>query len=290
MNLEIERRTIASFDGTPLGVQAVGPRDAPALLLANGLGATLLAHRHVLRHFGSAFRVVSWDYRGLHASGRPVGGYASLDVEHHAKDALAVADVLELREFHAFAWSMGVQVMLELYRAAPDRFLTLVLHNGVSGLPWKTLGTNLDQALAFGQKIDFLVERFVQKVVDWDGFVRMASRAGFLHHDVDRETFYEVAQGFKSIDMHVYFEIMRRLGRHDATDVLSRIACPTLIVQGKRDPFTPGSAAERMAQMIPGARLVMIPDGTHYAAFETPDEINRHLEAFWRIAGVEVQR
>ncbi len=296
----LSRSTVTSFDGTPLGVQTVTsadtPADAPVLLLANGLGATVTAYRYLLTRFSRTFRFVSWDYRGLYASGRPVGGYDSLGVASHAKDALAVLDALHLTEVHALGWSMGVQVLIELYRHAPERFATLVLHNGVAGRPWDSVaGTELfkelmDPVLAASQRVDFLIERAVARVIDWDGFLPLAMRAGLVSKELDREVFLDVAAGFKSLDMHLYIELLRRLGRHDATDVLPRIDVPTLILQGAKDVLTPLPTAERMARAIPGAQLAVLPGGTHYAAVEMPDELNRHLERFWEVAGLDVGR
>lgn len=294
----LSRQVVTSFDGTPLGVQTVSsadtPADAPVLLLANGLGATVTAYRFLLSRFSRTFRFVSWDYRGLHASGRPVGGYGTLDVEHHAKDALAVLDALELDEIHALGWSMGVQVLIELYRAAGDRFATLVLHNGVAGRPWDSVaGTErfkqlMDPVLAAGQRIDFLLERAVARVVDWPGFLPLAIRAGMVNAQLDRAVFLDVAAGFKSLDMHLYVELLRRLGRHDGFDVLPGIDVPTLILQGDKDMFTPLMVAERMARTIPGAQLTVLPGGTHYAAVEMPHLLNEHLTRFWEVAGLDV--
>jgi pimeloyl-ACP methyl ester carboxylesterase len=51
---------------------------------------------------------------------------------------------------------------------------------------------------------------------------------------------------------------------------LSRIAVPTLVLVGEEDaPFRKPSA--RMAEAIPGAELVVLPDGGHSPQFETPD-------------------
>ena len=294
----LSRQTVTSFDGTPLGVQTIAsedtPADAPFLLLANGLGATVTAYRYLLSRFSRTFRFVSWDYRGLYGSGRPVGGYQTLDVASHARDALAVLDALGLGEVHALGWSMGVQVLIELYRAAPDRFATLVLHNGVAGRPWDSVGGTerlkqlVDPVLEASQRVDFLIERAVARVVDWEGFLPLAMRAGLVSRELDREVFLDVAGGFKSLDMHLYIELLRCLGRHDAFDVLPQIAVPTLILQGAKDVLTPLAVAERMARAIPGAQLTVLPGGTHYAAVEMPHELNRHLARFWDVAGLDV--
>ena len=297
-SFSLSRQTVTSFDGTPISVQTVTsadtPPDAPVLLLANGLGATVTAYRYLLTRFSRTFRFVSWDYRGLYGSGRPVGGYATLDVEHHAKDALAVLEALEIEEAHALGWSMGVQVLIELYRAAPDRFATLVLHNGVAGRPWDSVaGTTLfkalmDPVLEASQRVDFLIERAVARVVDWQGFLPLAIRTGLVSGQLDREVFLDVAGGFKSLDMHLYVELLRRLGRHDGFDVLPGINVPTLILQGAKDVFTPVVVAERMARTIPGAQLTVLPGGTHYAAVEMPHLLNQHLARFWDVAGLDV--
>lgn len=295
---ELSRLTVTSFDGTPLGVQMVSapdtPPDAPVLLLANGLGATVTAYRYLLARFARTFRFVSWDYRGLYSSARPVSGYGGLDVDCHARDARAVLDELGIEEFHALGWSMGVQVLVELYRLAGDRFATLVFHNGVAGRPWDSVaGTELfkelmDPVLAASQRVDFLIERAVARVVDWEGFLPVAIKLGLVNGGLDRDVFLDVAGGFKSLDMHLYVELLRRLGKHDGRDVLPRIAVPTLILQGAKDPFTPLATAQRMAQQIPGALLQVLPGGTHYAAVEMPELLNQHLERFWEVAGLDV--
>lgn len=298
-HLPVQRLNIASFDGTPLGVQVIDGDDddsaaRPVLLLANGLGATVGAYRFIVERFPRAFRYVSWDYRGLHGSARPVRGYASLSVEDHARDALAVLDALAVRDVHVLAWSMGVQVVLELFRHAGERFETLVLHNGVPGRTWETLGfpgvvrRAMDPILKATQRADGLVERTLARAVEWPRFLDVAVRAGIVHHDVDRSAFLEIARGFKELDMHLYLETMRQLAKHDASDVLPRISCPALVVQATEDKLTPLSVAQRMARDIPGARLALLPGGTHWAAAEMPALINEHLAEFWRVAGIDV--
>lgn len=295
--VELERTTIASFDGTPLGVQQSGPKGAPVLLLANGAGATVSAYRFIIERFADVFRFVSWDYRGLYSSGRPVRGYDGLNVEDHAQDALAVVDALGVERFHALGWSMGVQVLLEAQRAGAARFETLVLHNGVPGKTWDTLGGAslqhgalrrvVDPLLRAAQRVDGLLERALASALEWPQLIPLAIRAGIVHHDVDRGTFADVARGFKDLDMHLYLELLRRLGRHDAGDMLAKVRCPTLLLQGSNDRMTPLSVAQRMAREIAGAKLVLLPGGTHYAAVEMPVLVNEHLEEFWRGAGVK---
>jgi pimeloyl-ACP methyl ester carboxylesterase len=51
--------------------------------------------------------------------------------------------------------------------------------------------------------------------------------------------------------------------RHDAWEVLPRIACPTLVLHGADDLLNPAANAELLAERIPGARLELIPAARH---------------------------
>lgn len=279
--------SFASFDGTPIGFQEVGPSDAPVILLANGLGGTVIAYRYIIEHFQDRFRFLCWDYRGLYTSGRPLSGYAGLSVTSHAKDGLALLDHLGVDRFHGVGWSMGVQVMLEMQRLARERFTSLVLHNGVAGHPYRSLANvrafeRLMPPLLGGlQNVDGFVARVVQLAADSPWFVPLAIRAGVCHHDLDRDLFRTLARGFKQLDMHLYLEMLKQLGEHDAEDVLAEVRCPTLVLSGSADLLTPITEAQRMASLIPGARFEVVPGGTHYAAVEMPEVVNRALASFW---------
>jgi len=55
-----------------------------------------------------------------------------------------------------------------------------------------------------------------------------------------------------------------------SSEAMRAVSCPTLILVGEQDqPFLIASRA--MAETIPGARLVVIPDAGHSPQFENPD-------------------
>ncbi len=65
-------------------------------------------------------------------------------------------------------------------------------------------------------------------------------------------------------------------------DRLERLAAhttPTLVIVGEQDkPFI--GPSERMADVMPGARLAVIPDGGHSPQFESPDAWWQALSGF----------
>lgn len=63
---------------------------------------------------------------------------------------------------------------------------------------------------------------------------------------------------------------------------LHRITCPTLILVGEHDPSSPPSAARVMHQNIPRSEMHVIPNASHMAPLEKPDQINGYVVEFLR--------
>lgn len=62
-------------------------------------------------------------------------------------------------------------------------------------------------------------------------------------------------------------------------DKLPRIGCPTLIVHGAED-FIVSAAPDLVHQLVPNARLVVIPDSGHYPFIEQPETFSLALRSF----------
>jgi pimeloyl-ACP methyl ester carboxylesterase len=285
---EVEQHSFISHDGTPIGYQLMGNPDGIPLLLANGLGATYSAYRFIIHRYWDTFRFICWDYRGMYTSGRPLSGYDGLSVEENARDGvMLLKEILGVDRCFALGWSKGVQVLMEMTRTVGDSFDGLILHNGVAGRPYETLaGVShfrevTPRIIKELQRLDSMVTRTVHWAVDWKYLIPIFSRVGLVHHDLDRSVFHDIAGNFKHLDMHLYMEALLKIGEHDARDALKHVGCPTLIVASTHDRMTPLSVAEEMAREIPDCELEVIPGGTHYAAVEFPDLINRQLESWF---------
>ncbi|MBB5393794.1 MULTISPECIES: alpha/beta fold hydrolase [unclassified Herbaspirillum] len=63
------------------------------------------------------------------------------------------------------------------------------------------------------------------------------------------------------------------LNRPDAADVLASLACPTLLLCGKQDGWSPPQRHERMAQMVPHAVLELVDDCGHMSMMEQPEAV-----------------
>jgi pimeloyl-ACP methyl ester carboxylesterase len=65
------------------------------------------------------------------------------------------------------------------------------------------------------------------------------------------------------------------------SDRLPSMSIPTLLLWGDADPISPVGVGQRLASLLPAARLVILPGGTHDLAMERAHEIapliDRHL-------------
>ena len=70
------------------------------------------------------------------------------------------------------------------------------------------------------------------------------------------------------------------LSRPDASDVLGAIACPTLVLCGAQDEWSPPQRHERMQALIPGSWMTVIDDCGHMCTMERPAQVLDALQAW----------
>jgi pimeloyl-ACP methyl ester carboxylesterase len=66
---------------------------------------------------------------------------------------------------------------------------------------------------------------------------------------------------------------------HDLRDEAPSITAPTLLIWGRRDPVIPPKIGQRIAEMIPRARLIVLDTG-HVPHTTAPEAFASHLLPF----------
>ncbi len=282
-------RTVASFDGTVLACRETGT--GPVMMLANGLGGTWTAWRHLIDFFRDRFHVISWDYRGTYRSGLSASP-VRYDMDAHVRDALAVADAYGVERALWVGWSMGVQLDFEVVARAPERVQGLVAINGAYGRPFET-------ALG-GRYARHVIPALVRLIRDvprpfsavlrlgsgWEWVLDAMTVVGLVGPTLDRAVFRDLVHDFAALDLPAYFSTLLALGEHDAEHALAAVRCPLLVVAGDRDPMTPRALSEEMVRRVPGAELLIVRGGTHYVPVEFPEMMNLRIERFLREHGL----
>jgi pimeloyl-ACP methyl ester carboxylesterase len=278
------RHDALARDGTRLAWWSDG-EGSPAALLTDGIGCAGYIWKRLAPALAGRRRVLHWNFRGHGESAAPEDPERVSDAEC-VSDLVAVLDAAGERRAVLFGHSMGVQIVLEAHRRAPERVAGLVLMCGAPGRVLDTFHetTVLRSALPYARA---LIDRWPE-----------AARAGFralVSADVALEyaLAFEVNRALlRRDDLVPYFEDLARVdpglfvrllasaAEHDAADHLGKVHVPTLVVAGGRDAFTPMRLSVKMHERIAGSDLLVLKDGTHVAPLEHPEVVGARVSRF----------
>lgn len=200
--------------------------------------------------------------------GRAIDGYGLSD--RLEKMAHCVLDEAPER-FDLFGHSMGGRVALEVYRMAPERIARLALvstgvHPVREGEAEKRAAL---QRLGREQGFEALVDHWLPPMI---GEANRNNEAivGPLRRMC-------LAKGQGVFDA----QIAALLNRPAVEDLLARISCPTLVMVGALDEWSPVAQHKQIAAAIPGADLVVVPNAGHMVTAEAPAAVNAAITN-WR--------
>ncbi len=285
----IAAKRLQTADGVELTYYSAGKRDGVPLVLCNGLGGNVVVWRPLFRHFARRFRVITWDYRGLFASG-PAGDPSEYSMAHHVSDLLDLLEHEGVESPVLVGWSMGVQLSLEVHRTHPDLARAIVAIHGTPGMPLRTaFDSSLTERLApgifdamraVGRGLRGIGPYLARSRLVAGSFVWAGQRLGVMAPSLDLAAFQELAEQWVQLDMRAYADIFEQVCDHDAEDLLADLRVPALVIVGDRDRFTPGHVAQRMVEAMPDACLDVIPGATHFGLLEFPDAIVVAIERY----------
>ncbi len=189
----------------------------------------------------------------------------------HLDSILAMAErVLRLAppEFSLAGHSMGGRIAFQVVRLAPHRVKRLALFNtGADPKPRGEAGVNEEMKrralLTIGQ-----TQGMRALAMEWLPPMMMAGRMS------DTALVQEIVAMIERKTPEIYeAQMLALLGRPDARPVLPAIACPTLLLTGREDTWSPPKRHEEMAAAIRQNRLVIVPNSGHMAPMEQPGAV-----------------
>ena len=75
-------------------------------------------------------------------------------------------------------------------------------------------------------------------------------------------------------------EILKNVVRENITEEIEKVKCPTLIMWGESDEFTPVKNAYIFNELIQNSKLITLPNLTHNLHLEAPHQIAHHIKEF----------
>jgi 3-oxoadipate enol-lactonase len=225
--------------------------------------------------FADRYHVLRYDARGYGRSTRPEPGVAY----SHARDLLAVLDDAGIDRAALVGCSMGGANEVDFALEHPDRVLALVLAAaGVDGFvgtaeqeaAWEAWYAEreppIDSAIAAGD---------LERAQD----LRLETMWATLGTDDEAgRRIREIA--FDNLHELTMDESARERLDPPAFERLGAITVPTLMLPADHDPPEMDPMCTAIAERIPNARLVRIPDTDHVINLRRPEEFNRVVLEF----------
>jgi pimeloyl-ACP methyl ester carboxylesterase len=273
-------------DGAPLFYEVRGD-GAPAAVLCDGLGCDGFVWKYLWPVLSAKRRVMHWHYRG-HGSSGIARNDTKIGVQYTIDDLALLMDHLELNSAVLFGHSMGTQVAIEFHRQFPERVDGLVLLCGSYGTPLDTWHDHSLLRVAFPHAKK-LVERFpdfaravTANVMGTEFALNVAINGELNPELIAPNDFWPYMQHLAHMDPLMFLRTLDSLKDHSVLEHLPQVDCPTLVVGGEIDKFTPVWLSRRMAELIPSAEYLFVPGGSHTAPLERPGMVNDAIERFLR--------
>lgn len=215
----------------------------------------------------STCRILAPDLRGFGES----DAAATATMNEMAQDVAQLMDRLEITQAAIGGLSMGGYVALAFYKQFPSRVRALVLAD--------------TRAQADTEESKQTREQQAKKALD-EGMAGIAD--SMLSKLLTPETVSKRPEVVKRVrDMMLKTKpegaaaALRGMAeRDDQTDLLPRIAVPSLILVGAEDAITPVADSEKMHQAITGSRLVVLENAGHVSNLERTEQFNDALVGF----------
>ena len=238
--------------------------DAPGepVLMIMGLAASSRLWYRLVPWIGRRHRAILFDNRGTGDSA-PVR--SRLTMGSLAADAIAVLDEAGVDSAHVIGASMGGMIAQHIALDHRDRVRSLVLActtpGGSAGVPpWRMVAaTTLRPLLGSRRTFPLMAPLLYSSEA-------AAERPDRLREDLERR----LADNTSAVTVYAQ---MGAIAGHDTRARLGELAgLPTLVVHGLDDALIPPDRGREFAELIPGARLDLIPSCGHILGTDAEEQ------------------
>ena len=214
-----------------------------------------------MRFFSDHFRFIRYDERGCGMSDRHV---EDVGFDRWIEDLEAVVEETDLTEpFALLGISQGAAAAIAYAAKYPERVSALYLYGGYAR-GWKRRNDPESEAL---------IASMVQTLaLGWDlenPLFRTLFTARFIPGGTQTHLGWYNDLCVKTMSAQMAAKLNWARGEIEVTDLLRRIACPTLIAHVENDEIAPLAEGRLMATHIPKAELVVLDSRNHILL---PDE------------------
>jgi pimeloyl-ACP methyl ester carboxylesterase len=237
----------------------------------------------VVPFLSQRYRTIIFDCRGTGYSSKPDHGYT---ISQFAEDCAGLVEHLKISRCHAVGFALGGQIVQALAITRPDLVATVTIAAAGAGVkaldggPRQARNADEDEIRKHG------FERFIRGHIEND---HMAFGPKFFRErpEVVRALSDALWKRQTSPEQHRYHYKARQTW--DTLANATKVKVPALILCGEADGVnrggsTPVGTAHRLAELVPGCELALIPEVKHMTFWDgdgalhaLQDFLDRHL-------------
>jgi len=281
MNTETEE--FVDLNGTQVSYRHFLGQGTPVLLV-HGVGSSIDTWSEVYSRLTQTGRsVVAVDLFGHGKSGSGNGDYS---LGANATMLRDVLNFLDIDQVHLVGHSLGGGVSMQMFYQYPDRItsLTLIASGGL-GIE---VGMSLRAATLPGSELVIRVISRPEVTSTLKSVVGVLGVFGVRRHGFDDRLIQTLQDLQDEEKLSGFVNTLRSvIGiRGQRVSALNRLALVnperTLIIWGDRDPMLPPAHGYALHELLPGSRIVIVPNGGHDPHGDSPElvfnELVDHIE------------
>lgn len=266
-------------------VERYGHGGAPILLI-HGFGTCSFLFRDVGPALAVANRTAfAVDLFGYGESDRPFDAQFGIEAQSEYLDRALTA--LRLSKATIVGVDLGGAIAMHLAYTRPERVERLVLVNPIAfdDVPAEDIKTMQRNTGRYALRVSRgvlgaapLMRELLERSVSKQENMPEALVARYLAPYVGQDGLNHLLALARSVD------------EDDMADIeLGQVDCPTMIVWGDQDPFVSPKLGDRLADTIPGSRLVRLPGTGRLVPEEAPDTLANMILEFVGASGLIVR-
>lgn len=230
------------------------------LILISGLNADHLFWTLVLPYLQEYFSVITIDNRGV---GKSQIFTPDCTTELMAQDIMGLLDFLNIQKANFAGHSLGGCVAQQIALRYPSRVNKLVLCSTLA----KIMPVN---RISIQTTMEMMSAEIPRGLLVKDVLTRLYSN-NFLSDEMRFKNAIELSLSQPVEEARrTYFYQAKALLQHDTSGVINKIAVPTLVIAGEDDLTVSIKNAHYLANNIPLAKMISVPDMGHMLPIENP--------------------
>jgi len=243
----------------------------PTLVFLHGLGGNHLSWWQQVPFFMRWFDCITVDQRSFGLSPDPEGFFNSA----HSSDLGALMDELQIEKAVLIGQSMGGWTIVGYALEHPERVAALVMADTPGGI----LSPASAQMMPRAQASSPLPVTAVAPIGSLPTYAR-----DYFDRRPEMAYLYD---SLRILGARPPEDAIIRIGaiRHDPARVRERLTMPVLCIEGEDDILIPPAMIREVVQMLPNARLALVPRCGHSVYFENPEVFNQLVLDFVREIG-----